>query len=167
MQQAGDMDPVEGLQALEEIRQVKYRHLRCVDLKQWDQIGDTLTEDATLDYGTIAYGKPLEVSGRSKIAAFLRTKLGPDIVSVHVAGQPEIDVEGDTATGVWSLQDTVISTKHRIIISGAAFYHDQYERGTDDRWRIAHTGYVRTYEAMVSLDDMPSFKMMLKLATRQ
>jgi hypothetical protein len=161
------MDPVVGLQALEEIRQVKYRYLRCVDLKLWDKIGDTLTEDATFDYGTIAYGKPLEVSGRSKIATFLRTKHGPDIITVHVAGQPEIDVEGDTATGVWSLQDTVIATKHRIVIAGAAFYHDRYERGTDDRWRISHTGYVRTYEAMVSLDDLPSFKMMLNLATRQ
>jgi hypothetical protein len=161
------MDPVEGLQALEEIRQVKYRHLRCLDQKLWDQIGDTLTEEATVDYGTIAYGKPLEISGRAKIAAFFRTKLGPDIVSVHVAGQPEIDLDGDTATGVWSLQDTVIATKHRIIITGAAFYHDSYERDTDGRWRIAHTGYVRTYEAMVSLDDLPSFKMVHKLATRQ
>ena len=26
------------------------------------------------------------------------------------------------------------------------------------RWRIAHTGYVRTYEAMMSLDDLPSFR---------
>ena len=162
-----DMDPVEALEALEEIRQVKYRFLRCVDLKLWDQIGDTLTEDATVDYGTIAYGKPLEVSGRPKIAEFFRTKLGPDVITVHSASQPEIDVQGNTASGVWALQETMIAIKHRIMITGAAFYQDRYERGSDDRWRIAHTGYVRTYEAMVSLDDLPSFKMLQKLATEQ
>ena len=40
------------------------------------------------------------------------------------------------------------------MITGAAFYRDRYERGADGQWRIAHTGYVRTYEAMMSLDDL-------------
>jgi hypothetical protein len=58
----------------------------------------------------------------------------------------------------------VFATEHRVVIKGAAFYRDRYERGEDGRWRIAHTGYVRTYEAMMSLDDLPSFKMIAKLA---
>jgi SnoaL-like domain len=155
------MEPVEGIRTLEEIRQVKHRYLRCVDLKLWDEIGDTLTEDATVDYGTGGYGKPLEVSGRPEIVEFYRTKLGPAILTAHAAGQPEItiDAEGRTATGIWSVQDTVIATGHRIMITGAAFYHDRYERGTDGHWRIARTGYVRTHEAMVSLADMPSFRL--------
>ena len=52
----------------------------------------------------------------------------------------------------------MIATEHRIVVVGAAFYQDRYERGDDGRWRIAHTGYVRTYEAMLSLDDLPSFR---------
>ena len=148
---------------LEEIRQVKYRYLRCVDTKLWDEIGDTFTEDATVDYGTMAYGKPLKMTGREEIVAFFRDNLGPEILTVHAAGQPEITVDGDTATGIWSFTDTVIATKYRIVVTGAAFYHDRYERGTDGRWRIAHTGYVRTYEAMMSLDDLPSYKLIAKL----
>src|SRR6202034_1133600 len=77
---------------------------------------------------------------------------------VTAGGQPEITVDGDTATGSWRFEDTVIATEHRIVIKGAAFYQDRYERGADGKWRIAHTGYVRTYEAMLSLDDLPSFK---------
>ena len=46
---------------------------------------------------------------------------------------------------------------------GAAFYQDRYQRGADGRWRIAHTGYVRTYEAMMSLDDLPSFRLTARL----
>jgi hypothetical protein len=49
--------------------------------------------------------------------------------------------------------------EHRVVVTGAAFYEDRYERGADGRWRIAHTGYVRTYEAMMSLDDLPSFRL--------
>jgi len=157
------MDPVEELRAIEEIRQVKYCYLRCVDLKLWDEIGDTFTPDATVDYGTMVYGKPLKISGRDQIVEFFRTKLGPDIITVHSAGQPEITVDGRTAGGTWSFEDTVIATEHRVVIRGAAFYRDRYERGEDGRWRIAHTGYVRTYEAMLSLDDLPSFRLTAKL----
>jgi SnoaL-like protein len=146
------------LVTLEEIRQVKYRYLRCVDQKLWDELADVFTPDATVDYGTRVYGKPLKLAGRDEIIAFFRAKLGPDVITVHAAGQPEITVDGETATGIWRFEDTVIATEYRVVVAGAAFYHDRYERGADGKWRIAHTGYVRTYEAMLSLDDLPSFK---------
>jgi hypothetical protein len=146
------------LAALEEIRRLKYRYLRCVDLKLWDEIGEVFTADATVDYGTRALGKPIQLTGRDEIVNFLRESLGPGIVTVHLASQPEIDVDGDTATGTWSFEDTVIATQFRVLIKGAAFYEDRYARGGDGRWRISHTGYVRTYEVMMSLDDTPSLK---------
>ena len=152
------------LATLEEIRQLKYRYLRCVDQKLWDEMTDLFTQDATVDYGTQVYGKPLKLAGRDAIVAFFRAKLGPDIITVHAAGQPEISVDGATATGSWRFEDTVIAAEHHVVIIGAAFYQDRYERGADGRWRIAHTGYTRTYEAMMSLDDLPSFKFTAGLA---
>jgi len=146
------------LAALEEIRRLKYRYLRCVDLKLWDEIGEVFTEDATVDYGTKALGEPIKLAGREEIVKFLRDSLGPGIVTVHFASQPEIDVDGDTASGTWSFTDTVIATQFDVLIEGAAFYEDRYARGADGRWRIAHTGYVRTYEVMMSLKDVPSLK---------
>ena len=151
------------LAALEDIRRVKYRYLRCVDLKLWDEIAEVFTPDATADYGTRALGEPVRLTGRDEIVAFLRAKLGPGMITVHSAGQPEISIDGDQASGTWSFEDTVIATKHRVVIKGAAFYQDRYQRGEDGRWRIAHTGYVRTYEAMLSLDDLPSFRFTAKL----
>ena len=146
------------LAALEEIRRLKYRYLRCVDLKLWDEIGEVFTADATVDYGTRALGEPIQLRGREEIVAFLRKSLGPGIITTHFASQPEIDVDGATATGTWSFEDTVIATEYRVVIKGAAFYEDRYARGGDGRWRISHTGYVRTYEVMMSLDDVPSLK---------
>ena len=146
------------LVALEEIRQVKARYLRCVDLKLWDDLADTFTADATAQYGTPALGKPIDLAGRDQIVGFLREKLGPDIITSHFTTQPEITVDGDTAHGTWGFEDKVIATEYRMMITGAAFYEDRFTRGEDGRWRIAHTGYVRTYETMMSFDDLPSFR---------
>jgi len=146
------------LVALEEIRQVKYRYLRCVDLKLWEEMAEVFTPGATADYGSPATGQPLKFGSRDEIIAFLRDSLGPDIITLHAAGQPEINIDGAVASGTWRFEDTVIATEDRVVIKGAAFYEDRYERGDDGRWRIAHTGYVRIYETTQSLDDLPSLK---------
>src|SRR5215472_7414625 len=109
------MDLVE----LERIRRVKYRYLRCVDLKLWDEITSVFTPDATADYGTPSAGRPLNLVGRDEIVAFLRDSLGPGIITLHAAGQPEIELNGDHATGTWRFVDTVIATEFRVVISGA------------------------------------------------
>jgi SnoaL-like domain len=147
------------LAALEEIRQLKYRYLRCVDDKLWDELGECFTPDAVANYGTPAMGKPLDLNGRDEIVAFMRDSLGNGIITVHYAGQPEIAVDGDTATGTWRFEDTVIAPEYNVMIRGAAFYEDSYARGGDGRWRISRIGYVRTYEFSVSLNDLPSFKL--------
>jgi hypothetical protein len=51
-----------------------------------------------------------------------------------------------------------------MVIASTGYCEERYERGADDRWRIARTGYVRTYEVMASLDDLPSFKIIAGLA---
>lgn len=146
------------LMTLENIRTLKYRYLRCVDMKLWDELGDTLTEDARALYGTRALGEPLHLTGREQIVNYLRENMGPDITTVHFASQPEIDVQGDQATGSWCFEDTVIATKYRTVIRGSAFYQDEYRLCEDGKWRIARTGYERTYEVMLSLDDLPSLQ---------
>ena len=147
------------LAEIERIRRLKYRYLRCVDLKRWDEIGDLFTEDATADYGTPSAGRPLNLASREEIVAFLAGSLGNDIITLHSAGQPEIDLDGDTATGTWRFEDTVIATKYKVVITGAAFYEDRYRRCGDGAWRIAHTGYQRIFEASMSLDDLPSWRL--------
>ena len=157
------MGAIERLQDIEEIRQVKHRYLRCVDLKLWDELGDTLTDDATLDTGTSAFGRLAEITGRTEIIAFVRARLGPAMLTGHTASQPEITVDGDTAAGVWAHHETVLATRHRMVITSAGFCEERYERGADARWRIARTSYMRTYEVMASLDDLPSFKIIASL----
>jgi len=148
---------------LEKIRRLKYRYLRCVDLKLWDEIQDVFTEDATADYGTPSAGRPLKLGSRDEIVNFLRDSLGNSIITLHAAGQPEIEIDGEAAAGTWRFEDTVIATEYNVVITGAAFYEDRYRRGArrgaDGAWRISHIGYKRIYEATMSLDDLPSWKL--------
>ena len=43
------------------------------------------------------------------------------------------------------------------MLEGAAFYTDRCVR-TPDGWRIAHTGYERTFEVSMSTADLASYK---------
>lgn len=145
------------LVALEEIRRLKYRYLRCVDLKLWDEFGAVFVEGAVAEYDTPVLGETLRLEGREAIVGYMRENLGAGKISAHTAGCPEIEVDGDRATGVWSLDDTIIIPEHRVLIRGAAFYYDEYRR-VGGRWLVEKTGHRRTYEYVVSLDDVPSLK---------
>jgi len=137
---------------LEQIRQLKYRYLRTLDTKQWDDFEDCFVPEATADYAGLAF------PDRAALVEYMRTNLGPAIVTMHHVHHPEIDVDGDTATGVWYLHDQVISAEYRFKLEGAAFYEDRYVR-TAAGWKISHTGYERTFEATYSFDDLPGLKL--------
>ena len=147
------------LASIEEIRQLKYRYFRTLDMKEWDEFGDCLAEDVVARYGTQAMDKPLHFDNRADVVEFMSDNLGTSIISIHIASHPEIAVEGDTATGSWGFEDTVIVPDFKVMIRGGGYYKDEYRRDPDGKWRISATKYERIYEAMTSLEDTPSFKL--------
>lgn len=147
---------------IDEIKQVKYRYLRALDTKNWDDFAATLTEDVVGTYGSSLGDDQLNFSDRDALVQFMRTSLGPEIVTEHRVNHPEIEVDGDEATATWYLQDRVIAADFNFMLIGAAFYHDSYRR-TADGWRISGTGYQRTYDATMSLENL-NFKLKLGAA---
>ena len=146
------------LVAVEEIQRLKYRYLRTLDLKRWDEFADTLAPDATADYGSQVGQGPLRFTGRDAIVGYMSGAIGPDITTVHVCHHPEITVDGDTAEATWCLEDTVLATGFGTMIRGAAYYSDRYRRD-DGVWRIVHTGYTRLYEAVIPFDALPGLRL--------
>lgn len=136
------------------IERLKFRYLRTMDTKDWDEFADTMIPEATA-----TYSEYLQFESREAFLAFLRNTLGPHVITEHRCDHPEIDVDGATATGTWYLADTVLIPAHNMLLRGAAFYTDRYVRCDDGRWRIAHTGYERTYEVVLSLSDLPSLRL--------
>jgi len=131
------------LEEIEAIKQLKYRYFRALDCKQWDLLGDTLSEDASAAYDSGKYS----FEGRDAILAFLRDALGsPRIVSMHHGHHPEIELTGESsARGTWYLQDMVIFRDANMVLHGAGFYGDEYVK-LDGAWKIRSTGYERTFE---------------------
>lgn len=141
---------------IDDIKQVKYRYLRALDTRDWDEFADTLTEDVAGDYGQ-SLGEGLHFTDRAALVDFMKTSLGPEIITEHRVTHPEIVVNGDEATGTWYLQDRVIAADFNFMLIGAAFYHDRYRR-TSEGWKICATGYDRTYDATMSLENL-NFKL--------
>src|SRR6476620_3846231 len=76
----GDTMQVSDLIDIEAIKRVKYRYLRCIDQKLWDDLAEVLTEDCTAAYS----GGKYSYEGRDAIIEFLRTSMGSeDFLSSH------------------------------------------------------------------------------------
>lgn len=131
-----------------EICRLKYRYLRTLDTKQWDEFADCFVPEATGDYNGLVF------DDRAALVTYMRENLGAGRITLHQAHHPEIDVDGDTATGRWYLQDKVIVAEFDFMLEGAAFYEDRYVR-TAEGWRVAHTGYRRTFEMTYDLSALP------------
>jgi hypothetical protein len=134
---------------LEDIKVVKYRYMRTLDTKHWDEYADTMTEDVVGDYGS-SLGETHSFTDRTSLVEYMRKSLPGNVITEHRVTHPEIAIDGDEATGIWYLQDKVIVPEFDFMLIGAGFYHDRYRR-TPDGWKISLTGYDRTYDAQLSL----------------
>jgi len=153
---------VEELCELEAIKRLKYRYMRCVDTKGWDEMAEVFVPEATAAYSAGRY----RYEGRDAIIAWLREGMDRDTFhSSHSAHHPEIDFpEPDRATGIWAFEDHVVDLEHDVEIRGAGFYHDRYVK-RDDRWWIEHTGYERVFEQMESRKDRASLRLTASMWT--
>ena len=136
----------EDLVEIREIENLKYRYLRHLDLKEFDELELVFVPDAQASYG----GGTHQLDGREAIGRFLRESMGtPVLLTSHKCHHPEISLNAarTEATGIWALDDVVIHQELQLTMRGAAYYDDTY-RKVDGRWLIASTGYKRVYEEM-------------------
>jgi hypothetical protein len=133
----------DDLVEIAQIQQLKYRYVRCIDTKAWDELGTLFAEDATASYG----GGATVLTGLPAIMEFLTTSMASEsMLTSHKVHQPEITLTGpDSATGVWALDDVVIMDDLGLVVRGASFYDDRYAK-VGGAWLIAHTGYRRVFE---------------------
>jgi hypothetical protein len=135
----------DDLVELEAIKRLKYRYVRLIDTKAWDELETLFVPGATATYSDGKYS----FDGRDAIMDFLRESMAStNMLTSHKVHQPEITLEPpDRASATWALEDVVLHLDHNLRISGAAFYTDRYVK-VDDEWKIEHTGYERVYEEM-------------------
>jgi SnoaL-like domain len=121
-----------------EICNLKARYCRCLDTKDWAGYAAVYTEGAILDTEPSG-GK--RVAGRDALVAYVRSSISEDTITTHHVHAPEIDIDGDTATGIWAMQDRNIWPNGRKLL-GFGHYHERYRR-ENGQWLIAESKLTR------------------------
>lgn len=140
------MNEMDRLSAIEEIRQVKARYFRGVDLSDGDLVRGVLAEDCELDYRGCctdpATGRDflpamnVIVRGRASWVADGLKRAG--IVSVHQGHQAEIELTSEaTARATWAMTDRLYMPANSpfAVMVGYGHYHETYEK-SGGQWRI-------------------------------
>lgn len=137
---------------IEAIKRLKARYFRLLDLKAWDEFAQLFTDDFTFfsvhTVGTIAT-VPVATNAKAFVARLVAMTDG--CATTHHGHMPEIEVSGDTAHGIWAMEDVVEHPSDAgMRFVGTGHYHDDYERGADAVWRIRRSTLVR-----LRLDPLP------------
>ncbi len=131
------------LEAIEKIRQLKARYFRFLDTADIAGLKSVFCEDAEIAYKSPSYDICFE--GWPELEGFFRQAFSPKKYGVHNGHHPEIEVTGDTATGLWYLQDIFINEDEKQFWQGSALYEDRYVK-QGDKWLIQYSGYERLLE---------------------
>jgi hypothetical protein len=123
------------MEDIEAIKQLKARYFRCMDTKQWDAMRDVFAEDVHVDMEKEGGGIQTD---RDSFMSMLRSNV-EDVTTVHHGHMPEITLTSPTtAAGIWAMEDMLRWPEGAPIkaMHGYGHYHETYEKGTDDQWRI-------------------------------
>lgn len=132
---------IQRLEDIEAIRQLQAKYQRCLDTRDFDGLDECFTEDidACYDNGHESY------KGKEAVMDFLYSVMTVDIPSSHLIHGGEIEVQNNTATGIWYLEDYLLHRKFLVKMHGTAIYDCEYRKEAD-LWRISKIGYTRCYE---------------------
>ncbi|MEH6551328.1 MAG: nuclear transport factor 2 family protein [Pseudomonadales bacterium] len=132
------MDFSQRLQALEDIeaiKRLKYDYFFFCDHKQPNKVKDCFMEgEVKIDYGRIGCFDNRE----TLVAVFSQLACAENIVEMHHAQNPRIDVDGDSANGVWGIYYYMIDTLQNSVTQLGGYYEDEY-RKIESNWKISAT----------------------------
>ena len=128
---------VEQLADIEAIRQLKARYFRLMDQKRWDELRDVFTADVEVRTPDDT-GDDRPIISNDAFVDMLASMIG-DVITMHHGHMSEISVDGDEASGVWSMEDHLwwppeCGLGH---MWGCGWYEETYRRCEDGDWRIA------------------------------
>ena len=129
-----NISEVEKLVAAEEIKKLKARRDRSVDLKDWS----TYRECHAPDHVSQNDGYE-ERWTREDMMSHLQNDLG-EVQIIHLSHTPDITVEAaNRASGIWYLEDQHFWKQGDVEhwLHGFGFYHERYERRDGD-WKFVY-----------------------------
>jgi hypothetical protein len=141
------MNPCEMAWEIESIKQLKARYFRFMDLRDWDNLAQTMSQDIVFEHPTIGLYR-----SRASVLAALKFRLEKLKFTSHHGTMPEIQIHSRTeASGIWSLLSSVIQNGEpgkdsNALIIGHGRYFDQY-RSENGQWRISSLRLEHLYKS--------------------
>jgi hypothetical protein len=142
------MDDTERLAAIEEIKALKARYFRCMDMKDWAGLEAVFAPDLLADFrdSTGTRDESLLTRGAEPYIRNLAPIL-ENITTTHHGHMPEIEITSPTtATGIWAMEDLLWVQDGAPVpyktLRGFGHYHETYEK-LDGAWKIKTTRLTR------------------------
>ena len=122
------------LEDIEAIKQLKAKYWHCIDMKQWEELAETLSEEVDADLGVF---KPPD---KQSYVQFMKNTVDrSSIAGIHQGHNPEIEITSDTtARGKWELYNYLVDSAANKTLTFAAFYEDEYLK-EEGQWKIKVT----------------------------
>lgn len=138
------------LEAIEAIKQLKYRYFHACDTKNVEVVRSCFAA-GPID---LQYGRIGDFDDREKmLAVFSELACEQHIVEMHHGQNPQITVtDADNATAVWGLYYFLIDTQRDVVTQLGGFYNDAYRR-IDGEWQIVSSHYSVTSTQILALAD--------------
>ncbi|SFS09575.1 nuclear transport factor 2 family protein [Sphingomonas jatrophae] len=139
------IDPLERLLAIEEIRQLKMRYFRCMDMKDWTGLRSIFCADGEFDARAslsldgageeaAAESNDWVYRGGDTIVDFVQAAIGTRRTVHHGHGHEVELLSPDMARGVIAMEDQIWQDD-ALFLHGCGHYHETYRRDPDG-WRI-------------------------------
>lgn len=138
------------LEAIEAIKQLKYRYFHACDTKNVEAIRDCFAS-GPID---LQYGRIGSFDDREKmLEVFSELACQEHIVEMHHGQNPQIQVlDAQSATGLWGLYYFLVDTRRKVTTQLAGFYEDTY-RLHEGAWQITGSHYSVTSTQIFELSE--------------
>ena len=137
---------LQALEDAEEIKRLHQRYINLMDNLEYEDVLDLFTEDASVEVRNLGIKK-----GRKELREIyidvLAKNRGSERFDGHMAVQPDISVEGDTAKGTWLIY--MLFSKPEIQwVQGR---NECEYRKINGEWKISKLKFTRTLASDKSL----------------
>ncbi len=130
---------IQALEDLEEIKRLHQHYINLMDNLRYADVLDLFTEDATVDIRNSGIKK-----GRKEMAEIYIDVLAKNRGSIrydgHMAIQPDIKVDGNTAKGTW----LIYMLFSKPVIEWVQGKNECEYRKENGRWKISKLKFTRT-----------------------
>lgn len=130
---------VKAIEDMEEIKKLHQKYIMLMDNLQYEQVLDLFTDDATSEVRRSGVKKGRKEMEQIYLGTLAKNR-GANRYEGHLAIQPEITVEGDTAKGTW----LIYMLFSRPTIQWVQGKNECEYRKENGQWKISKLKFTRT-----------------------